>query len=324
MRAITAILSACLLGACVNTPDTGLRPDPAPSFAPLQHPFRGATLYADPDSAAAKWQRANGDPDWLDPITGTAQAVWLTSPQDLERLPALARAAARSRSLLVLVAYYIPDRGCTGHKDGAPNAEVYLNWIEQVNSGLGTTKSVMILEPDALAADCFSLERAKLLGETVRRLAAAGHYPYLDAGHPKWKSTGETAQRLMASGIQGAQGFSVNVSNRQPTEDSDRWGWELSDLVGDREFVIDTSRNGVGAPPDNQWCNPAHQALGAKPSTDTGLHAAALLWIKRPGESDGHCGGETTYEFAPRQAANLVANAQWVPEGLRKRAGVFR
>ena len=318
------LLVALALSACAGGPDTGLRPDPPPSFAALKHPFKGAKLYADPDSAGAKWQKAHGDPDWLDPITQTPQAIWLTSPQDLDRLPALTRAADAKQALLVLVAYYIPDRGCTGHKDGAPTPETYLDWIERLRGGLGTTKAAIILEPDAIAADCFSPRRAELLREAVGRLAAAGHYTYLDAGHPRWKPTGEAAQRLMAAGIQGAQGFSVNVSNRQATEESDRWGFELSDLVGDREFVIDTSRNGAGPPPDNEWCNPSHQALGAKPSTDTGMHAAALLWVKRPGESDGLCGGETTYEFASRQAANLVANAQWVSERLRAEANVSK
>ena len=105
-----------------------------------------------------------------------------------------------------------------------------------------------------------------------------------------------------------------------------RWGLELSDLVGRREFVIDTSRNGLGPPPDDparddEWCNPGRQALGQQPDAAPRLPGvAALLWIKRPGESDGICGGETTYLFAPRQARILIANAAWVPGHLRRAA----
>jgi endoglucanase len=40
---------------------------------------------------------------------------------------------------------------------------------------------------------------------------------------------------------------------------------------------------------------------------------AALLWIKLPGESDGKCGGETTYLFSPRQARRLTVNSPFVP-----------
>lgn len=326
MKRIILLVSLALsaLSGCRGGPDTGLRPDPEPTFVPLAHPFKGAALFHDPDSEAARWQEDNGNPDWLDPITETPQAIWLNGPPDLDRLPDLAASAAADKQLLVLVAYYIPDRGCTGHRDGAPNAEAYLAWIDQMIARLAGTKAVIIMEPDAIPADCFNDERARTLREAVHRLAVAGQHVYLDAGHPKWKLPGEAAERLMASGIQAAQGFSINVSNRQTTGDSDRWGLELSDLVGNREFVIDTSRNGLGPPPDNQWCNPPHQALGAKPTTETGMHAAALLWIKRPGESDGLCGGENTYEFAPRQAALLVANASWVPERLRERANMFR
>jgi endoglucanase len=137
---------------------------------------------------------------------------------------------------------------------------------------------------------------------TVRQLADAGHYVYLDAGHARWRGTGEMAQRLLQAGIQDAQGFSVNVANRQTTTLSYQWGRELSDLLGRREFIIDTFRNGLGPPPDDparddEWCNPRRQGLGQAPTTETtapGL--AALLWIKLPGESDGSCGGETSYQ----------------------------
>jgi endoglucanase len=133
-----------------------------------------------------------------------------------------------------------------------------------------------------------------------------------------WRSTGEMAERLLRAGIQHAQGFSVNVANRQTTRQSYRWGRELSDLLGRRELVVDTSRNGLGPPPDDpdrddEWCNPRRQALGRAPTTRTttpGL--AALLWIKLPGESDGICGGETDYLFSPIQARRLTVNSPFV------------
>jgi endoglucanase len=318
------LLAVMLLTACASTPDTVLAPDPPPSYAPLAHPFKGAKLYHDPVTTAGKWAQANGNPAWLEPITGTPQAVWLTSPQDLERLPTLARAATAQRALLVLVAYYLPGRGCG--KDGASDAPTYLGWIDRIVADLARTKAAIVVEPDAIPADCYTPERARLIRDAVGRLAAAGHYVYIDAGHPKWKSPGETAERLIESGIQAAQGFTINVSNRQTTADSDAWGREVSEMTGGREFLIDTSRNGAGPPPDDpqrddEWCNPAHQGLGEKPTTaPKNSAAAALLWIKRPGESDGLCGGENTYEFAPRQAANLVANAEWVPQRLRAQA----
>ena len=73
--------------------------------------------------------------------------------------------------------------------------------------------------------------------------------------------------------------------------------------MGGAPFVIDTSRNGAGPAPGDDWCNPPGRALGPAPTGQTGDPAVdALLWIKRPGESDGSCNG------APPAGA-------WWPEG---------
>ena len=103
-RLLGAVLAvtvmAALAGACTNTPDTTLHPDPpAVTYAPLQHPFRDARLFVDDQTAGARWQRAHGA-RWLDPITNRPQARWLNGPQDLVRLPALATRARRQRALL--------------------------------------------------------------------------------------------------------------------------------------------------------------------------------------------------------------------------------
>jgi endoglucanase len=325
--ALAVAVVAALAGACTSTPDTTLDPDPpAVTYAPLLHPFRGARLFVDDQTAGARWQRAHAA-DWLDPITRRPQASWLNGPQDLARLPALAARARRQRALLVLVVYYLPNRGCSSSSDqGAPTSRDYRRWIDRLIDHLGSTRAAVVVEPDAVAADCFDTRRAILLKHTVRRLANAGQYVYLDAGHARWRSTGEMAQRLLRAGIQYAQGFSVNVANRQTTRQSYRWGRELSDLLGRRDFVIDTSRNGLGPPPDepdrdDEWCNPRRQALGQAPTTRTGMPGlAALVWIKRPGESDGICGGETNYLFSPTQARRLTVNSPFVPAEGRQLA----
>ena len=330
-RLLCAVLAIAVIaaqaGACTSTPDTTLHPDPpAVTYAPLQHPFRGARLFVDDQTAGAHWQREHGA-GWLDPITTRPQARWLNGPQDLAKLPALAARARRQRALLVLVAYYLPNRGCSPSSDqGAPTSRDYRRWIDRLVDHLGSTRAAIVVEPDAVAADCFDAKRASLLKRSVKLLADAGQYVYLDAGHARWRSTGEMAQRLLAAGIQYAQGFSVNVANRQTTGQSYHWARELSDLLGQREFVIDTSRNGLGPPPDapdrdDEWCNPRRQALGQAPTTRTSLPGlAALLWIKLPGESDGICGGETTYLFSPTQARRLTVNSPFVPAEDRQLA----
>lgn len=318
------VLAAGLAAACDRAPDTRLHPDaPAVTYAPERHPFRNATLFRSRDTAAARWQSAHAA-GWLSPITRQPEATWLNGPADLATVPAAAAHARAQHALAVFVAYDIPNRGCGNFQQGAPDATAYRSYVDRLIAALGRSHAVIIMEPDAIAADCFNAERAAELRQATQRLTAAGDYVYLDAGHPKWRSTGDMAVRLLQAGIQNAEGFAVNVANRQSTQDSYAWARELSDLVGGREFVIDTSRNGSGPPPGDPadaWCNPAQQSLGSPPSTLTrrpGL--AALLWIKDPGESDGKCGGSQTYGFDPAQARTLIMRTAWLSKAQRAAA----
>jgi endoglucanase len=317
----SAVLAATLATALAAALD-GCAAD-GESYAPLRHPFRGATLLVDADSPAARW-RDDHDAAWLDPIADTPQARWLTGPDDLAELGPVLEAARKRKALPVVVIYHIPNLDCAGPSaGGAADADAYARFIERTVEVLGNSGSAVILEPDAVAAECFDAARAAMLTDATRVLAEAGHHVFLDAGHPRWRGPAETAERLRQSGITRAEGFSVNVSNRQSTADSHRWGLALSSLVGDREMVIDTSRNGLPAPADDQWCNASPQGLGQPPTTDPGLErVAALLWIKSPGESDGPCGRDEPPAgvFSPAQARDLIANAPWLPAAARQAA----
>jgi endoglucanase len=118
----------------------------------------------------------------------------------------------------------------------------------------------------------------------------------MDAGNAGWGKPDQIFEPLQRAGIDQADGFSVNVSNFYSTEDSIAYGKELSSKVGDKPFVIDTSRNGngpyTGGNPDERWCNPPGRALGETPTTKTADPLVdAYVWVKRPGESDGECKG---------------------------------
>lgn len=325
MRRLCTLALVLALAGCAARPDGPVRVNPTgyppQGYVWQLHPFDHAKLFVDPQSAAAIYQSQHPGSAWLDPITKTPQAVWMTSEHDLERLPTVVKLAAQQEALLVVVAYFIPNRDCQGL--GASSRDHYRSWIGSLLKGLGKTPAAIIMEPDALAADCFNPERAKLIAESVKRLTEPGHYVYLDAGHPRWRTTAEAARRLVASGIKHANGFSINVANRYTVIESQQWGLELSSLVGDREYVIDVSRNGVGPPPDepdleDEWCNPRHQALGSPPATGPlFMRTAALLWIKRPGESDGPCRGESDFGFSPTQARNLIDQAALATPTLR-------
>jgi endoglucanase len=154
--------------------------------------------------------------------------------------------------------------------------------------------------------------RLSLLRDATTVLnAQAATSVYIDAGHSRWLSAGEAAQRLNDAGIAQADGFSLNVSNFGTTSGEVAYGNQVSALVGGKHFVVDTSRNGNGA--NGEWCNPSGRALGEKPSLQTGQPLAdGYLWVKRPGESDGTCnGGPVAGQFWPEYALGLAQRASW-------------
>lgn len=118
--------------------------------------------------------------------------------------------------------------------------------------------------------------------------------------------------------MERADGFALNVANFRTTRENVEFGTAISERLDGARFVIDTSRSGAGAPPAEDidgapsFCNPPGRALGAAPTTDTGYPLVdALLWVKRPGESDGAC------------RPGEPEAGQWYPEyglGLAERA----
>ena len=227
--------------------------------------------------------------------------------------------AANAGKVPVLVAYNIPNRDCGGQSAGGlGDAANYQAWIQGFANGIGGRSAIVILEPDAVAAECFNTPRADMLNAAIQTLRASSQaIVYLDAGHANWRSAGDMAARLNQSGLAAATGFSLNVSNFQTTSSNINYGNQISGLTGGKHFVIDTSRNGPTA--DNQWCNPDGRALGASPTTQTGNALVdAYLWVKVPGESDGTCGpmqGGTNPPPAgthwSQYALMLARNAGW-------------
>ena len=269
-----------------------------------RNPLSGRRLYVDPNSPArkqaAEWQRSRpADAALMRKLSEQPQAIWLGDwNRDVRReSDAIVSRTANAGALPVLVAYNIPNRDCGSHSaGGARGGDAYRRWIIDLARGLKERPAVIILEPDALPAnECLPIrlkdERYVLMREAVKALSAAGAFVYVDAGHAAWKQPSEMADRLRNAGIGDATGFALNVSNYHPTQTNISYGNRLSALVGNKHYVIDTSRNGLGTA-GTQWCNPRRQALGPTPRTNTGQPLVdAYLWIKTPGQSDGACNG---------------------------------
>lgn len=240
-------------------------------------------------------------------IAKKPQALWFSNEYyPTKRVQAVAREyvrrAALARKTPMLVVYSIPDRDCGQYSSGGlPGARAYKTWIAQLAKGIKGSKSMVILEPDAIPfygqSECAnSTGRLALLRYATRTLARAGAWVYLDAGHSGWTPYDGRALLLKKAGVGYARGFSTNVSNFRRTGSEQVYAAyllrELRKLnVRGVKYVIDTSRNGAADPVAGDVINPAWARLGARPRLVFKGALDGTLWVKHPGESDGPVNG---------------------------------
>jgi endoglucanase len=292
------------------------------SEAGMPSPFAGRPMYVErwtfSRAQVQQWRDSRpADAAAIERIASQPVGIWLGDWNADVRAAAAEHvgAARESGAIPLLVAYNIPDRDCGQHSaGGARDAAAYRAWIDDLAAGIGAGPAAVVLEPDAVAAfGCLSArgraERADMMSDAVARLARRpGVAVYLDAGNPSWIPAPEMAARLRASGVARARGFAVNVASFHTTARSRAYGRAISRRLGGAPFVVDTSRNGAGPAPGDEWCNPPGRALGEAPTAATGDPLVdALLWVKRPGESDGACnGGPPAGSWWPEGALELA------------------
>ena len=160
--------------------------------------------------------------------------------------------AAAEHAVPILVAYDIPGRDCAQYSaGGALNEADYEAWISAFAQGIGNGKAIVILEPDALGnmpSDCglptsvYPFTDSERIAELQYAVGALEQGPgvsvYLDGTHSAWQSVGTITQRLLEANVQDAQGFFLNVSNYQPTDELTDYGTWISDCIA---MVTDTS-----------------------------------------------------------------------------------
>ncbi|MCF0081228.1 glycoside hydrolase family 6 protein [Streptomyces lomondensis] len=306
------------------SPSVSVRETPSPTPSPSRTETKRertaampARIYRHPDSQVLDWVRAHsGDPRHAVIASRIAEqpaAVWFAeyAPETLTaRVAAVTSGGAAQGRVPVLVPYAIPGRDCGGHSQGgAPDLDAYDAWIDRFAAGLGSGEVIVVLEPDSVAqAECLSAgERA----DRFASLARAGRVlkeanprarVYFDAGHSGWNAPGKQAAWLRQAGAaspESSDGIFSNVSNFHTTADEVAYDRRVLDVLGGPAglgAVIDTSRNGNGAPADGQWCDPAGRKLGRTPTLSTGeARIDAYLWVKLPGESDGCKGRPGTF-----------------------------
>ncbi|HXH34646.1 MAG TPA: glycoside hydrolase family 6 protein [Plantibacter sp.] len=308
-------------------------------------PFDGAQLYVDPTSLAARAAAsdavgagadatnapassptagtsggASADPtDSAEQIAAATRlaaeptSIWLVPERYplasvQETVSQIVRAAELQGSMPVFTVYGIPERDCGNQSAGGLSSADYQHWITQIVTAVADHRVAVVLEPDAvaLAPDCGDrTARMRQLSAATAQFAEASIPVYLDGGHSAWRPAAEMAALLREAGVADATGFATNVSNYNATEDEIVYAEELSGLLDDAHYVIDTSRNGSGS--NGEWCNPSGRTVGQQPLTVRAEHLDANLWVKAPGESDGACnGGPLAGVWWPEQAVQLA------------------
>lgn len=204
----------------------------------------------------------------------TPQAVWFTggTPRSVRRdVKTTVWRAAMSRTVPVLVAYNIPFRDCAQFSaGGATTVEEYEDWIDGFAAGIGRARAVVILEPDGLgiipwykqfrgtgaeAADyewCQPAEaveadaadeRFEMMNYAVNALKAKPNVSvYLDGTHTAWLNVSDASHRLIQAGVENADGFFLNVSNYQFTQNLVQYGTWISSCIAlwpDAESYVD-------------------------------------------------------------------------------------
>jgi endoglucanase len=291
------------------------------------------TLYRDPDSQVVRWVAANPNdsrtPVIRDKIASQSQVRWMSNfnlSTVQSEVSSFVGAANAANQVPVLTTYAIPNRDCGGASaGGASDYNQYQQWISAYARGLGNRTVVIIMETDALALQtCLSgtevQQRDQAISTAVQTMKAANPNVkvYLDGGHSAWNSASDQGSRLVAAGVQNADGFFTNVSNFQPLNNELSYGRSIMSYLQSRGIngkhqVIDTSRNG-GASGD--WCGDDNtdRRIGNYPTLNTGdANVDGYLWIKPPGEADG-C-RYSAGSFQPDLAFSLASSAPYPPTG---------
>ncbi|WP_030192673.1 glycoside hydrolase family 6 protein [Streptomyces sp. NRRL S-87] len=280
-RALAASALVLLLGAAAPVPAEA-------SSVPASHTLPANTRFSvGPDGDAAHQAVSDllhGDFEGATAMAKLAswpEAAWFTdgTPAQVEsRVRDLVRRAGRTRTVPVLVAYNIPLRDCSQYSSGGAQSDAaYQAWISAFARGLGSSKAVVVLEPDGLAnlpSDCgpdsdptgaLTTGRMADLNHAVDALARQPNsVVYLDAGNSHWRSVGDITRRLLQAGVTRTRGLSLNVSNYLATGLSTHYGTWVSQCLW---FATKGPDRGRGHP---EWCASQYYSPAAPNDGQTG------------------------------------------------------
>jgi endoglucanase len=267
------------------------------------------------------------------------QGDWSRRPRtEVAGWAASAKAAGK---VLPVTLYAFPRSGYSA--GGLNSLGEYQAWVDEVSAGIGSTRAIVIVEPDALylanrMQDGTTAQVA--ISYAVKKLKSSNPNTkvYLESSY--WFDSALQSQWLRAAGVAQTAGFVMNVSSFETTtkvatiaeavtRDLARHG------VSGKKYLIDTGRNGNGpltaafGPGGEpwlvrhlEWLNPPGRGLGLSPrlmSNPAFPNFAAAVWVKPPGATDGQDPGTTWH--APYFGEPAPADGQfwlaWMHDALK-------
>ncbi|RVX38221.1 serine/threonine protein kinase [Nonomuraea polychroma] len=347
-----------------NPGRTATTATPAPRNA--QNPLRAqddVRFYAPAELGASRqatiWEAGNRrvDAELMRKLAAVPHAVRLNEPEVRAKVEETITGAEQSGGgVPVFLINYMPGSEC--RPIGASDMAAYQDWIKGIAGQINDAKAVIILEPGSLVKiagtkDCDPQgspgQRYKDLRQAAQTLKANPNTAvYLDGSQDLYPGTETMAERLIATGIDKADGFFVNTAGHQRTDKAVAYGKKLSACIAVRlatgrtgcpadatvdparmpHFVVDTSRNGQGgwAPTKHYsdpqtWCNPPGRGVGPRPTTQTQEELVdAYLWIARAGTSSGRCRRGTNGDKDPERGVVAPEAGEWWGELALERA----
>ncbi len=239
-------------------------------------------------------------------------------------------AAIQPGSVPIIVVMRHQGKACSDTYDGGGPAEDARTkaWWDDFVEVVGDARVVIGFEPDSIGTlECLApsrrMARLQLLRYGVQKLSQLPNATvYLEAEAADWQDPELVAEKLRIAGIQYARGFMLNVTHYEWPLNNIRYGWEISRLVGNKPFIINTGSTGRGPYQYYRrvegrlkrfvtWCNPPRRGLGVPTTADTGFaRVDAFVWLDRPGLSDGTCnGGPPVGEWWDERAIDLARRA---------------
>jgi endoglucanase len=210
-----------------------------------------------------------GNANLIREMTGEPQAVWLNggSPEEVKtRIEQIIANSENKGQVPVLVAYNIPYRDCGSYSAGGVDSRnQYEAWINGFAQGIGNHNAIVILEPDSIGIIPYYKDidgtvdscrpgdanqytaasfRFLMLNYAVDTLKSHSNtWVYLDGTQSRWLSVGDAAYRLVQAGVLRADGFFLNVSNYQPTEELIKYSTWVSKCIW---YTTTPRSNGYG------------------------------------------------------------------------------